>query len=206
MDRKILHEQLTKTSRTVPLVGRLDGELYATGRDAFLNLASQSEEPIKILFDSVGGDSFLSLQLGDLMRILPCKFIGVVLEASSAACTILQFCNQRLAVQSGRFLIHKNTCTPDDKILRFRDDELFGQKMEKVLQNLRSLDSRLVELFIYRTGFSEDEVKKWFSASDDFLSSFGVQEALRRKLIDDIVADDFRLFPTGKPPETSKMP
>ncbi len=110
MDRKDLAIKMS-AKRTIPFFGALDKDLDWLIESALLNLAATSSKPITLLFDSNGGGTFLSFQLGDIIRLLPCEVIGVVLQANSAACTVLQYCSKRLIVPSGIIFIHSSQPT-----------------------------------------------------------------------------------------------
>ncbi len=196
MEKKELVELSQKISdkRTIPFFGSLDSPLYTLVRDKLLSMAADSIEPITILFDSNGGDTFFSFQLGDLIRLLSsCEVIGVVLEANSAACTVLQYCTTRLIVPSGRLFVHSNQPT-EKGVAGIRYNEHWQERIKCMGEMIEEGNARLRQLFSERSGLPGGRIRKLMERGDNLLHQINAIEALELNLVDAIVPPDYRLY------------
>jgi ATP-dependent protease ClpP protease subunit len=205
MDRKELAAKIS-AKRTIPFFGTLDKDLYLLVRNALLNLAAASNKPITILFDSAGGGTFYSFQLGDLIRLIPCDVIGVVLEANSAACTLLQYCTKRLIVPSGRILIHNGQPTDAGfNGCKYTSDENWELQMRNWANELKAGNANIRKLFCERSGLPESRWEELMKRGDELRYSLTANEALELKLVDEIIPPDFKLYiPQVKNKETEE--
>jgi ATP-dependent protease ClpP protease subunit len=205
MDRKELAAKIS-AKRTIPFFGTLDKDLYLLVRNALLNLAAASNKPITILFDSAGGGTFYSFQLGDLIRLIPCDVIGVVLEANSAACTLLQYCTKRLIVPSGRILIHNGQPTDAGfNGCKYTSDENWELQMRNWANELKSQNTHIRNLFCERSGLPQSRWEELMKRGDELRYSLTANEALELKLVDAIIPPDFKLYiPQVKNKETEE--
>ncbi|MFT7644664.1 MAG: ATP-dependent protease ClpP protease subunit [Candidatus Paceibacteria bacterium] len=70
-----------------------------------------SEEPINLVIDSGGGNTFAALKLCDLIEhfITAPVYAFVIGECPSAATFILLHCDKRSCTQHSTFLVHSST-------------------------------------------------------------------------------------------------
>lgn len=205
MDRKEIIEKITP-HRTMPLFGTIDGDLYCYARDHLTKMVCQSQsEPLTILIDSTGGDSFYGYQIGDIIGMLPVEVIGVAMEAKSAAFVILQRCAQRLIVPSGRLLIHSTqpTLGPVGTIMRL--DERWQDKIEQIIKLTEKYRQQQIDLICSRSNLPPEKVIEITKQGDDpyFPYHIYAEEALKLNLVDGIVPADYKLFvpPALKKPD-----
>lgn len=189
MERKALWESIA-AKRTIPVVGKIDDELYVSIRDLLAKMSAESPAPIVLMFDSAGGGAFNAFQLGDLINILPNETIGIVFDARSSAGVLSQFCTKRLIVPSGRFLIHSPRSYIDNCI----DDEFAEERMRDALLMNTRYRKRTIDLFCSRTKMSEERVRELMKKGDNLPYYIYAEEALELKLVDAMVPADFKLF------------
>ncbi|GMU74208.1 MAG: hypothetical protein AMXMBFR44_4060 [Candidatus Campbellbacteria bacterium] len=109
--------------RRLLLRGDVDGPKEDIIATAMLLLDLESSEPIRLDIDSGGGDADAARYLCDVIRSLRSPVIGVVVGcASSAAFTILQACDERIALPNARLMFHpvSSKVAVDQPDLRFR--------------------------------------------------------------------------------------
>lgn len=179
--------------RMIPFMGKLDGDLYVAVRDALLKMSAESEEPITIFFDSKGGSTYMSLQLGDLIQMTKAPVIGLAMEANSAALTVLQYCHRRLIVPSGSVLMHSSQPTSDG-ITNYKHDEHWWERMKLLDEVTNKQNKQLKEMFVKKTGITPEKVALLLERGDNLDYPILAEEALTLNLIDAILPADYKLF------------
>jgi len=140
-------------------------------------LASISNEPIKVILNSVGGSVYDGLLVFDTIKSLTDKGIEVTTEARGLAASmgsiILQAGTKRLATPHTRFLIHEVSSWQ------------WGEttKLEERTEEMRKLNDMLNGIYAERTGKSLEEINKLTKKTDYWMSA---EEAKEFGLIDDI--------------------
>lgn len=104
-----LAERLLET-RTILLSGQVNKELAERVIRQLLLLESKSEEPIKVMIDSPGGDVDAGYAIFDMARFVkpPIWMIGMGLVASAGALILLAAPRERrVALPNSHYLIHQ---------------------------------------------------------------------------------------------------
>lgn len=104
-----LAERFLKT-RTILLSGEVDKEMAEKVVSRLLLLESQSDEPVRVLIDSPGGDVDAGYAIFDMVRFVkpPVYMIGMGLVASAAALILLAAPKERrIGLPNSHYLIHQ---------------------------------------------------------------------------------------------------
>ncbi len=104
-----LSEKFMKT-RTILLSGEIDKSLAERVIRQLLVLEAESEEPIKLMIDSPGGDADAGYAIFDMIRFVkaPVWIIGMGLVASAGALVLLAAPRERrLGLPNSHYLIHQ---------------------------------------------------------------------------------------------------
>jgi len=173
----VVDAQLLK-SRLILLTEEIE-EL--TARDAIRRLsflASISQEPIRIVMNSVGGEVFSGLLIYNTIKDLVDKGIEITIEVrglgASMACVILQAATKRFASKRSRFLIHEVSSMAWGKT----------SEVEEQAIELRKVNDMCKEILAERSKKTTEEIEKIWHKKDFWMSS---QEALEFGLIDEVV-------------------
>lgn len=141
-------------------------------------LAKESNEPIHIILNSVGGGVYNGLLVFDTIKKIVESGTEVICEArglaASMGCILLQAGTKRHATQNTRFLIHEVSSWTWGSM----------SKIEDQVEELKKVNDILVNILAERTGRSAEEIRKIWHKKDVWMSS---EEAKKFKLIDDIV-------------------
>ncbi len=193
MDRKELWAGVSP-KRTIPVVGKIDNELYVVIRDLLWKMAAESPAPITLIFDSGGGEGFSAFQLGDVIKMIPNETIAIILDARSAAGILTQFCTKRLITASGRIFIHSGQPTPE-AVTWCKMDQYWEESLAYLAQTVRRTREQALELFCSRTGLSLEKIQEITKRGDDHpYSHIYAAEALELKLVDGILPSDYKIF------------
>ncbi|MFZ2038774.1 MAG: ATP-dependent Clp protease proteolytic subunit [Minisyncoccia bacterium] len=131
---------------------------------------------ITVMISSHGGSH--DLKIYDFLSTYPGKKVGFVLNyAQSAAATILQACDVRIATEYSDILVHNG----EKKAVAY-DTFLDDTKTKEFVEGVRADAQKRWEILVKRTKMTLEEVKKLF-AEDRNLSP---GEALKLGLIDRI--------------------
>lgn len=145
------------------------------------NIPEIDREPIKILFDSPGGDLDAQAAICSVIELSKTPVIGVAIGlVASAASLIYLSCHLRLALKSSYFILHKGSAAVSgdfENIMNSIDD--YKKEVEK-----------MVNFIIERSKYTKEEVeerikKDWYVR---------VPEALEKGLVDQVVDDINVLF------------
>lgn len=160
----ILVERMMET-RTILLSGEINKELAERVIRQLILLESKSDEPIKVLIDSPGGDADAGFAIYDMMRFIkPDVYnIGMGLVASAAAIILLASPKeQRIALPNSHYLIHQ----PLSGIRGVATEiEIHAKELEK-------LRAKINKLISDETGRAVEKVEKetdrdyWLSAEE----------------------------------------
>lgn len=160
----ILVERMMET-RTILLSGEINKELAERVIRQLILLESKSDEPIKVLIDSPGGDADAGFAIYDMMRFIkPDVYnIGMGLVASAAAIILLASPKeQRIALPNSHYLIHQ----PLSGIRGVATEiEIHAKELEK-------LRAKINKLISDETGRAVEKVEKetdrdyWLNAEE----------------------------------------
>lgn len=145
------------------------------------NIPEIDREPIKILFDSPGGDLDAQAAICSMIELSKTPVVGIAIGlVASAASLIYLSCHLRLALKSSYFILHKGSAAVSgdfENIMNSIDD--YKKEVEK-----------MVNFIIERSKYTKEEVeerikKDWYVR---------VPEALEKGLVDQVVDDINVLF------------
>ena len=140
------------------------------------DIPETEREPIKLLFDSPGGDLDAQAAICSMIKLSKTPVIGVAVGmVASAASYIYMNCHVRFALDSSYFILHKGSAnlTGDyENIMSSIDD--YKREVDK-----------LVNLVIEKTNYTEEEVREEIK-KDWYIRA---KEGLQRGLVDEIVSD-----------------
>lgn len=176
-----LRHQLLE-ARIIDLTDEINAEMAMYVRVALAMLQTEGSPDIEVHITSNGGLTGVSFDLVDLFRHYPGKVTGKVFGfARSAAATILQGCDVRLASPHACILVHHSTG-------RVSFDELEDpEKLKKLRENRREETERMYGIYLSRTGdkLNRDKLAQFCQEEREMYAS----EALEFGLIDDIIKD-----------------
>jgi len=183
---KELIERLLKR-RIVVLFGEINARNLKDLKRNLLYLSSQSNEEIKILIDTGGGDFEDSLHFFDFLRILKPPITGIVLDrCDSMGIIVLQACNTRLATPYSHFLIHSISL-----YFRFSSSEKreslykkFQKRLEVTYANQEIMNNLLIE----RTKLKKEKLEELIKKGNDHIDIMP-NVAKEANLIDGIISD-----------------
>ena len=138
-------------------------------------------KPIKLLFDSPGGDLDAQAAICSMIELSKTPVIGIAVgKVASAAFYIYLSCHVHLALKSSYFIIHKGSAALNgdfDSIMSSIDD--YRKEIDKLI-------SFIIERSKYTKEEVEEQIKKdWYVRAP---------EALDKGLVDEIVNDINALF------------
>jgi len=173
----LISAQLLK-SRLIILNEEIDEENAKNVVRQLIYLACLSNEPIKIILNSVGGEVYKGLLIYNTIKDLVQKGIEVTIEVrglgASMACVIVQAATKRLASRRTRFLIHEVS-----SIAWGRTSEVQEQADE-----LRKVNDLCKDILAERSKKTAEEIEKIWHKKDVWMSA---EETLEFGLIDEIV-------------------
>ncbi len=187
MTEKLVKDLLKK--RIVYILDEINKESVKFIHSALLDLDQTSHREIKVWFTSQGGLADASHIIYDTIRHLQSPTVGVVFNAASGACTILQACGKRQIVKSGKIFIHSPKCSPDFTINKTLDEQYEVFKR----QNL-STRKRLLEILKSRSKLSNAKLEELLRLGDIHSEPIYAERAIELGLVDEIVPDNFRIY------------
>ena len=138
-------------------------------------------KPIKLLFDSPGGDLDAQAAICSMIELSKTPIIGVAIGmVASAASLIYLTCHVRLALKSCYFILHKGSATLSgdfENIMNSIDD--YKKEVEK-----------MVKVVVNHSRYTPEEVEEHMK-KDWYVRA---QEALDKGLVDEIINDINVLF------------
>jgi ATP-dependent Clp protease protease subunit len=136
--------------------------------------AADSETPITVFIDTLGGDTRSSLFMCDAIEYSKAQVHGIVIgKAHSAGFRILQSCRTRTAYKNASLMFHgpaKNTRI-DDKNWSFANRES------------RRLHDEQIKTYQKRSGQDIEKIRAWSQEEKIFTA----QEAVKYRFLDKIV-------------------
>ena len=158
MERKEFEEALAK-KRTLLLTGEITREKAIVIRDRLLSLNSQSDEEIKLIIDSPGGEVVAALLLHDILLLLTAPVTCIVNgECSSSGVVILQGAQKRVATKRSFFYLHPISISFEKEPIVI--DEKAEEKFKDKLRGVKERQKFLYDILIKKTGRSLKEIKE----------------------------------------------
>jgi ATP-dependent Clp protease protease subunit len=165
------------SQKTIDIWGTISKETSGYVRECLQILTTEGSPTVLITLSSGGGSGDAGLDIYDMIKFYPGKSIGIVFPAAgSAACTILQACNWRVATPNSHILIHHIS-------FDIRWDVLIDEKKREEFIASKGHFKTTLEILAQRTNKHHDEIFK--KCDDDRWIS--AREALEFALLDEIV-------------------
>jgi ATP-dependent Clp protease protease subunit len=184
MERKKLEESLGK-KRILLLEGEITEEKAELLRAwlQFLNL--QSDEEIKLIINSKGGEVAPALLVYDAISLSNASVIGIVNgECSSVAIVILQATKKRLATRHSFFFLH--SISIDFGKIVF--DENIDKKIREVLERGKKRQELIRQILARRTSKSLQEIESLEKEG----KMITAERAKELGLVDEIVDGEYK--------------
>lgn len=158
MEEKEFEEALAK-KRVLLLTGEITREKAIAIRDRLLSLNNQSDEEIKLIIDSPGGEVVAALLLHDILSLLTAPVTCIVNgECSSSGVVILQGAPKRVATKSSFFYLHPISISFEKEPIVL--DEKTEEKFKDKLRGAKERQKFLYDILIKKTGRSLKEIKE----------------------------------------------
>ena len=140
------------------------------------DIPEMNRVPIKLLFDSPGGDLDAQAAICSIIELSKTPVIGIAIGmVASAASYIYLSCHVRLALKSSYFILHKGSAALSgdfDNIMSSIDD--YKKEIDKLI-------NFIIERSKYTRVEVEEQIKKdWYVRAP---------EALQKGLVDEIITD-----------------
>jgi ATP-dependent Clp protease, protease subunit len=162
--------------RMLKLLGDVTVEKQEILCTAIELLSLKSSDPITLIIDSVGGDAFPARHLSDAIMFSRAPVHGLVtVTARSAALSILQACDKRLAYPEASFLLHfgRGNISFDDK-----------QSPQDQFMELSTQKERMLQFVIRRAGVGKGDELRALCGENRVINA---SQALKFGLIDEIL-------------------
>lgn len=157
MGTEKLEKALAK-KRVLLLTGDITREKVISLRERILFLNSQSNEEIKLIIDSPGGEVVAALLLHDAL-LLSSAPIAVIVngECSSSGIVILQGASKRVATKHSFFYLHPIAISFEKKPIII--DEKAEERFREKLRGAQERQKFIYEILMKKTGHSLEEIK-----------------------------------------------
>lgn len=139
--------------------------------------AVEDRKPIRIFFNSPGGDLDVEETLVSMIRLSKTPVYGIALGMTASAASLIYLsCHKKFALPNAYFVLHKGSCSNiggnyNDVAAMMKD---YDQQIEKMMN-----------FYIENTDYSEDEIKK--NMDKDWY--IRLPEAKDRGLVDEVISD-----------------
>lgn len=149
--------------------------------------------PIYLGIDSNGGNIFPALHLIDAIGFLDNPVVGIVIgRCMSAAFTLLQKLNLRLATPRSSFLIHSPRMTVE--IFAMHSNREINMILKEATSSLRMCQRQTLEIISARTGISIKQLERMIRAGDRYERQYSAQEALELGFVDSIIENEEQIM------------
>lgn len=193
MDKKEVKQRYF-SKRMILVDSKLEDGLLREIADQIMALNAESDEDIKILINSSGGDMISVFYLFDCISLSKSKVIGVVCgNCHSAAIILLQACHERLAATHSLFLFH----FVRNSNFSFRVDEKESEIRRRLSRDIsigRKIQKEKEIILSSRTGLTIKDLRRLMADGEKNDTRLTAVEALRYNIIDGIVNEDFKIF------------
>lgn len=170
-------------NRTIWINSEVDGDLTQEIVHYIMHWNRQDKDipeidrkPIKLLFDSPGGDLDAQAAICSVIELSKTPVIGIAIGlVASAASLIYLSCHLRLALKSSYFILHKGSAALSgdfENIMNSIDD--YKKEVEK-----------MVNFIIEHSNYTKEEVTEHIT-KDWYIRS---KTALEKGLVDEIITD-----------------
>lgn len=182
-----IHDRFLR-KRTIRVGELTSDHIGSIQKDLWCLSLENKRREVRLIIDSVGGEATGTLDLVALIQSLPVLTTGVVIrKCMSAAVTLLQACNNRLATPFCHFHLHHLHCdsfTYDTS----EPDNVIISRLQAHIRCSRALNETNASLIAKRSGKSVAQILELMTFGEKNPDSFlSATEAKELGLIDDII-------------------
>jgi ATP-dependent protease ClpP protease subunit len=188
-----MSEEFFASRRTILLGGEITSESIEKVGSQMVGFQCESEEPINLLINSGGGNTFAALQLCDWMEhFLTAPVHGFVIgECSSAATFILLYCEKRSCTRHSYFVVHSTTLLG----IEIKADKATSMNLEALLEETRATQETVTEMYMRKLNLERDKVDSIVSRGDQpFNNALSAFEAKEIGLVQEIIENKLDLL------------
>lgn len=143
-----------------------------------ISIPNENRKPIRILFNSIGGDAYMALSLIDIITQSDTPIYGISVGfVASAAYNIFLACHKRYAFKNGVFLMHDGSLTISNST----------RKAQQTMQFFEDMDKRYKEHVLKRTTMSEEMYDEFY---DQEFYMYADSDAKKYGVVDMIIGED----------------
>lgn len=140
------------------------------------DIPEMDRQPIKLLFDSQGGDLDAQAAICSVIELSRTPIIGVAIGmVASAASLIYLSCHMRLALKSSYFILHKGSATLSGDF----------QNVMNSIDDYKKEIEKMVTFIIERSKYTREEVEEHIT-SDWIIRA---EQGFQKGIVDEIVTD-----------------
>lgn len=192
-DSDELSEELLKR-RIISVEGHISSDMMRIIRLRILMLSARSDDCIKLLINSEGGEIVPTGFVFDAIRLSAARVIGIVNgSCDSAAITLLQACHRRLATRHSSFYLH---FVRHDAVFPFKSS-MPSPRIERMLEirirEIRRIQKETEKILSERSGLARSKIRRYMADGEEYGTRLDPEEAKAIGLIDEVI-DDFDLF------------
>lgn len=183
----MLEEKLTELLEQRNIVCVRDAltmELVVKLRAQILGMTVTSDEPVKLLIDSGGGECEAALIFADFLCSFHIPITGIVNgSCKSSALIVLQGCTKRLATPHSQFFLHHLLHGFNYKL----EETYYKQSKEVNEAHARELRNRVWKFLEKCTGNTKKEIRKIAKRGECYEWMFFADTAKKLGFIDEII-------------------
>lgn len=190
-DRERLNQvRASLKDRRIMVIGEISEESTNLVTRDLVSLGLESDNPIRLLMDSEGGDLTAAFKLSDTIRLIKAPVTCVVLGlCASAATIILLACERRMCTKHSRFLVHQAR-----RSARLTLDDNFEGKLVEIAQDGKRMRSWIEDWYVERAKVNKETAKKLMHEGDVYDRYLSAQEAIELGFIHEIMESGSNLL------------
>lgn len=185
-------DDLLRNRRCILVGDDIDEDTCKKVRKRLLYMSLESNDPIRIVIDSDGGNADDGLQLADLLTAAPVRTVGIASgHCHSIALAVLQGCTERVSFRHTRFLIHSATAG----CFLGPDKRKNGRDVRDAERRQREAQRSMERILLARSHVTRAVLRELMKAGDADRTELTAGRILKLGLIDRIAAS---LFPSAE--------
>jgi len=180
-DRKGLNEALAKR-RIILLAGEITDYRAEEIMSQLLSMNVESNQEIKLIINSGGGDVESGLWIYDAMKLIAAPVVGIVVgECNSTALVVLQGCKRRVATKHSKLLCHfvRYSAT-------FPIHNGFEKKLRARIERAKESQGYFEEILAERTKSTREVIVKLMKEGE-MVGEFSAEKAKALGFIDEVI-------------------
>lgn len=171
--------------RMLVLTGGITEKKIEELEGKFLDLCSRSNEEIKLIINTKGGNFGAAIHFFDFLRVIKPEVTGIVVEnCQSSGIVVLQACGKRLATPNSHLLVH--SISFGFKISAAKEPDETRKSFEERLADCYLHQEIMNKILTERTNLSEKVIKNIIRRGDNDIT-LTTRPAKELNLIDEII-------------------